>query len=76
MATFVFSGDPKAPGRDPAECGMFGMTFPFGKEVEVKDKEITKRLRRHNHFTEVGGKAKDEPKAEPVMAEPKDAVQG
>lgn len=57
MATFVFSGDPKAPGTDPAECGMVGMVFPLNKPVEVSDEGKAEKLRRHSHFTEVTGKA-------------------
>lgn len=53
MATFTFSGDPNAPGTDPATCEVFGMTFPFGEKVKVEDAEIAEKLRRHSHFTEV-----------------------
>lgn len=50
MPTVVFSGDPRAPGTDPAECVMFGVTFPLSEPVEAPD-EIADRLRTHSHFT-------------------------
>lgn len=60
MATFVFSGDPRAPGCDPATCEIFGMVFPHGKPVEVKDDATAEKLRRHSHFTEGKAAAKTE----------------
>lgn len=52
MTTFVFSGDPKAKGKDPAVCEMYGISFPLGEPVDVADENTADRLRRHNHFTE------------------------
>lgn len=52
MATFVFSGDPRAKGTDPATCEIFGMSFPLNEPVDVADEKIAERLRRHSHFTE------------------------
>lgn len=53
MASFIFSGDPNAPGHDPQECEMFGLTFSKDISVKVEDLEVAARLRRHSHFTEV-----------------------
>lgn len=51
MPKITFTGDPRAPGRDPADCKLFGYVFPFGEPVEVEDKTIAERLARHSHFT-------------------------
>lgn len=60
MAKFTFTGDPKAPGTDPAECILGGVTFPFGEAVDVENKDLIKRLKTHSHFTE--GETAPEPK--------------
>lgn len=57
---FTFIGDPKMGGRDqtPA-CDLYGMHFPAGEAVEVKDAETAEKLRRHNHFAEGAVKKQD-----------------
>lgn len=62
MAHITFSGDPRAPGTDPAGLVMHGISFPFGQAVEVADAAIVAKLRSHSHFT-VEGEA-----AEPTEA--------
>ena len=51
MTTITFTGDPRAPGTDPATCELFGIVFPLGEPVEVSDKAIGARLAKHSHFT-------------------------
>lgn len=54
-AYFTFVGDPRMAGKDNTEkCDIFGMTFPAGKSIEVKDAAVAERLRRHDHFKETG----------------------
>ena len=60
MAKVTFSGDPKAPGTDPAECEMFGIKFPLDREIEVNDDAVVARLRSHSHFTIDGPATKGE----------------
>ena len=60
MANVTFSGDPKAPGTDPAEQEFFGIKFPLGKAVEVSDDAIVAKLRSHSHFTIDGPATKGE----------------
>lgn len=50
MAQFTFTGDPRAPGTDPATCEMGGLVFPLGIPVTV-DEALAKRLQSHTHFT-------------------------
>lgn len=52
MAQFTFSGDPRAPGTDPAQAEIGGVIFPFGKAVTVEDEALAAKLRTHSHFTE------------------------
>lgn len=55
-AHFTFVGDPRMDGKDMTEsCDLFGMHFPKGKAVEVKDGEVADKLRRHSHFKEGRG---------------------
>lgn len=55
MASFVFTGDPRAPGQDPKTCEMHGFRFELnGDPVEVEDEAKAEKLRRHSHFTEAG----------------------
>lgn len=55
MTSFIFIGDPRMKGKDMTEtCNIFEMSFPKGKPVHVEDGATAARLRRHNHFTEVG----------------------
>lgn len=51
MASITFTGDPNAPGTDPASIEMFGIEFPLNKAVEVEDAKIAERLSRHSHFS-------------------------
>lgn len=54
-AFFTFTGDPRVQGGDPTRsCHMYGIEFPAGKSVEVKDEAIAERLRRNTHFKESG----------------------
>jgi hypothetical protein len=53
MATFTFTGDPRAPGTDPLTCEMGGVVFTFLVPTPVEDKALAEKLRRHSHFTEV-----------------------
>lgn len=60
MTAFIFSGDPKAKGKDPSECEIAGIKFPLGQAVPVKDEATADRLRRHSHFTEADESASDD----------------
>lgn len=60
MTNVTFTGDPRAPGADPALSEMYGITFPFNKPVEVEDAGVVAKLRRHNHFTVDGVPTKGE----------------
>lgn len=57
MAVFTFTGDPRAPGTDPAVCEINGIKFPLGVAVTIDDDATATKLRRHSHFTETGGAA-------------------
>lgn len=57
MAKFIFSGDPRAPGTDPATAEFGGVVFTFLEPTEVDDPALAEKLRRHSHFTEVEGEA-------------------
>lgn len=60
MAKVTFSGDPKAPGTDPAEAEFFGIKFPLGEAIDVEDDAIVAKLRSHSHFTVDGPVSKGE----------------
>lgn len=51
MTKITFSGDPRAPGTDPATCEFGGIVFPLNEAVEVTDAALIARLSTHNHFT-------------------------
>ena len=80
MASFVFTGDPRAKGSDPAACQNFGLTFTLnGDPVEVADEAIAAKLRTHSHFTETSAekprrgrppKVEEEKVEEPKSDEP------
>lgn len=76
MAQVTFSGDPKAPGTDPAEAVFFGIKFPLGQSVDVADDKIVAKLRSHSHFTVDGPVTKTESlaKARAVKAAKKPAA--
>lgn len=62
MAKFVFTGDPRQPGKDPKTCLSYGLTFVLnGDAVEAPNDDIAAKLRRHSHFTEETGDAPKEP---------------
>lgn len=52
------------PGEEAPRKGVtaFGIDFPLGKGVEVKDDKIAAKLAGNNHFEEVKarGKAKED----------------
>lgn len=52
MSTFIFTGDPNAPGTDPIQAAIAGIVFPFGEPVRVADPFLAAKLRQHSHFTE------------------------
>jgi hypothetical protein len=50
--SFVFTGDPNAPGQDPAWIEMHGYMFGLnGRKITVIP-EIAAKLANHSHFTE------------------------
>lgn len=53
MATATFTGDPRAPGFDPALVELHGIAFPLNEPIEVPD-AIALRLSSHSHFTVTG----------------------
>lgn len=50
MAQITFTGDPLAPGTDPASIELDGVSFPFGVAVDVSDEALAAKLARHSHF--------------------------
>jgi len=52
MATFIFTGDPNAPGTDPIQATIAGIVFPFGEPVAVANPVLAAKLRQHSHFSE------------------------
>lgn len=54
-----FCGDPLTPGSDPDQVKCFGIVFPLGKAVEVKDKAVQERLLASSHFEKVGTETKN-----------------
>lgn len=79
MASFTFRGDPRdgddrdgthMRGHGPDEIVMFGLTFPKGEPVEVKDAHAIKKLKGHSHFQDADADwpreaAQPEPTAKP-----------
>lgn len=53
---FKFIGNGK---EDPPFNKSWGITFPFGVPVEVKDEGIIKKLKGNSHFEHVPLKAKN-----------------
>ena len=49
---FVFTGDPTAPGQDPAWCSAHGYMFKLGGAAVTVKPEHADRLATHSHFTE------------------------
>jgi len=45
-----FIGDPSDDFSGPSSMSKFGMEFPKGKFVAVKDPETRRKLRGHSHF--------------------------
>jgi hypothetical protein len=50
---FVFTGDPNAPGTDPAWCSDYGYMFQLNGRAITVAPEIAAKLANHSHFTEV-----------------------
>jgi hypothetical protein len=50
---FVFTGDPNAPGEDPAWCSDYGYMFQLNGRAITVAPEIAAKLANHSHFTEV-----------------------
>jgi hypothetical protein len=53
MPRFKFIGDPSDKFSGPDVLELFGMKFPKGKPVGVKDKAHIAKLRGNSHFEEV-----------------------
>ena len=49
---FVFTGDPNAPGEDPAWIEMHGYMFGLNGRAITVVPDIAKKLAIHSHFTE------------------------
>ena len=64
MPLVTFTGDPRAPGTDPAILEHRGHIFPLGEAVDVPA-SVAARLAGHSHFT-VG--ASVEPPADELIA--------
>jgi hypothetical protein len=50
---FVFTGDPNAPGEDPAWCSDYGYMFQLNGRAITVAPEVAVKLANHSHFTEV-----------------------
>lgn len=62
---FKYVGDPKDRKSLHDEVVMYGMRFPAGEAVEVKDERVIERLSGNSHFEKVSG-ANPTAKAKPV----------
>lgn len=50
MKKFKFIGDPRHGGDGPAFVKLFGVVFPKGEEVVVRDDAAVVKLSTNNHF--------------------------
>jgi hypothetical protein len=50
---FVFTGDPNAPGEDPAWCSDYGYMFQLNGRAITVAPDVAVKLANHSHFTEV-----------------------
>ena len=49
---FVFTGDPNAPGQDPAWCSANGYMFGLNGRAITVTPDVAVKLASHSHFTE------------------------